>query len=201
MYLMAQMREVVMEEWISRSNPVKQLILSAACAVAGLMLVAGFREFAAWGSNAGAGFLLGLLLLLIGIPGLLLSGKQTVTVDPKTKRITIEDSNRFGTKKRLIRFGEVEAVSVGYLGKRSNFVTWYYLVLKLRSGEEYPLLPPGRFYEGGSDRSVVSGWKERLQVYLDDTGRRDGPEGSASIADHPSRDLQSQFRTDRQPRL
>jgi hypothetical protein len=55
---------------------------------------------------------------------------------------------------------------LGYLGKRSNFVTWYYLVLKLRSGEEYPLFSPGRFFKGGSDRSTVAGWRQRLEGYL-----------------------------------
>jgi hypothetical protein len=44
------------------------------------------------GSNAMAGFLLGVLLLFIGVAGFLLSGKQTVVVDPKSRRITIEDT-------------------------------------------------------------------------------------------------------------
>jgi hypothetical protein len=43
----------------------------------------------------------------------------------------------------------------------------YYLVLKLRNGEEYPLFAPGRFFQGASDRSVVEGWRRRLEDYLE----------------------------------
>lgn len=155
-----------MEAWISQSNSGKQTMLSAACALAGLVLVIGFRNFNGFNSNATAGFFLGMLLLLIGVAGFLLSGTQTIVVDPKTRRITVEDANRFGTKKRLIPFSNIVEVGIGYLGKKSNYVTWYYLVLKLRDGKEYPLFSPGRFFEGGSDRSVVAGWKQRLEGYL-----------------------------------
>jgi hypothetical protein len=158
--------ETVMELWKSQSNPGRQMVALVACIVVGLVLVVGFRGFSGFGTNAGAGFLLGLLLLLIGVAGYLVSGRQTVIVDPRTRRITIEDSNRFGTKKRSIPFSDVVGIGIGYLGKRSNYVTWYYLVLTLRSGEEYPLFAPGRFYEGGSDRSTVTGWKHRLEEYL-----------------------------------
>ncbi|MHB1011385.1 MAG: hypothetical protein ACYC37_00540 [Desulfobacteria bacterium] len=155
-----------MEIWISQSNPGKQTMLSIGCAIVGLLLVIGFRNFSGSDGNTLAGFLSGMLLLLIGVLGILLSGKQTVTVNPKTRSITVEDSNRFWTKKRLIPFSAVVGVSIGYLGKRSNFVSWYFLVLKLRGGEEYSLFPPGRFFEGGSERSTVASWKERLEAYF-----------------------------------
>ncbi|MDA8169269.1 MAG: hypothetical protein M0Z59_06160 [Nitrospiraceae bacterium] len=155
-----------MDLWKSRSNSGKQTALSVACVAVGLVLVIGFRNFEGVGSNAGAGFLLGLLVLFIGVPGLLMRGKQTVLVNPGTRQITIEDSNRFRTKKRTIPFSDIVSVSIGYLGKKSNNVTWYYLVLKLRSGEDYPLFAPGRFFEGASDRSIVMSWKQRLETYL-----------------------------------
>jgi hypothetical protein len=155
-----------MDVWTSQSNPTKQTVTSIACAVVGLVLVVGFRGFQGFGTNAMAGFLLGMLLLFIGVAGLLVSGKQTVVVDPQGRCITIEDSNRFRTKKRSIPFGDIVSVGMGYLGKKSNYVTWYYLVLKLRSGEDYTLFAPGRFFPGGSDRSTVMGWKERLEGYL-----------------------------------
>jgi hypothetical protein len=155
-----------MDVWKSQSNPGKQTMLLVACTMVGLVLVIGFRDFSGFGSNSMAGFLLGLLLLLIGVAGFLVNGKQIVVVDPKTRRITVEDSNRFRTKRRSILFSDVVGISIGYLGKKSNYVTWYYLVLKLRSGEEYPLFAPGRFFEGGSDRSTVAGWKQRLEEYI-----------------------------------
>ncbi len=155
-----------MDQWKSESNPVNQTILSLACAAVGLLMMIGFRDFGNLGTNGKAGFLLGLLLLLIGIPGFLLSGRQTVAIDPGTRRIIIRDSNRFHTKTRTILFTDIVGVSIGYLGTKSNFVTCYYLVLKLRSGEDYPLFAPGRFFEGASDKSVVTGWKRRLEEYL-----------------------------------
>lgn len=155
-----------MDLWTSQSNSGKQILLSVACAAVGLILVIGFRDFRGSGTNAMAGFLVGVLLLLIGVAGFLVSGKQTVVVDPKARRITIEDSNRLRPKKRSIPFSDIAGISIGYLGKRSNHVAWYYLVLRLRSGEEYPLFAPGRFFEGGSDKSIVTSWKQRLEKYL-----------------------------------
>lgn len=149
-----------------QSNPVKQDLLSLGSSIVGLALVIGFRHFSTAGSNDKAGFLLGVLLLIIGIAGFLTGGKQTVVIDPGKRRITVEDANRLGTKKRSIPFADITGVGIGYLGKRSNFVNWYYLQLELRSGEMYSLFPPGRFFEGGSDRSAVEGWKRRLQQYL-----------------------------------
>jgi hypothetical protein len=155
-----------MDVWTSQSNPGKQTMLSVVCAVVGLVLAIGFRNFSGFSTNVQAGFFLGVLLLLIGVVGFLVSGKQTVVIDPKARRITIEESNRFGTKKRIILFSDVIGVSIGYLGKRSNFVTWYYLVLGLKNGENYPLFSPGRYFEGGSDRAIVTSWKKRLEDYL-----------------------------------
>lgn len=52
------------------------------------------------------------------------------------------------------------------MGSRKNHVNWYYLALKLRSGGDYNLFTPGRFYEGGSDRPTVEGWKYRLEQLI-----------------------------------
>ena len=110
---------------------------------------------------------MGLLLLLTGVGGFLVSGKQTVIVDPKTRLITIEDSNRFHTKRRSIPFSKVVGISIGYLGKGSNYVTWYYLVLKLRNGKDYQLFAPGPFFAGASDRGTVEGWRRRRMPHTE----------------------------------
>jgi hypothetical protein len=155
-----------MDAWTSRSNTGSQTALSVACAAAGLALMIGFRDFGGLGSNAAAGFFLGVMLLLLGAAGFLASGTQTVVVDPGARRITIVDSGRFGTKRKVIPFSSITDVGIGSLGKTSSYVRWYYLVLTLRTGGEYPLFAPGRFYEGGSDRPTVAGWKQRLEEYL-----------------------------------
>lgn len=98
-----------MDTWKITSNPVKQTILTWAIVAAGLILAYGFRDFDSSGlSNSLAGFLLGVLLLIIGIPGLFMIGKQEITVDPKARRILIEDTSRFGKKSRAILFEEVD---------------------------------------------------------------------------------------------
>jgi len=156
-----------MDTWKSESRPGKQTTLSFVCIAIGAALAIGFRNFSGPGmTNSPAEFLLGLLLLFIGIWGLLVSGRQTIVIDPKARCITIEDISRFRTKKRLILFNDIDDIKIGYVGKRSNFVTCYYLIAKLRSGEEYPLFSAGRFYEGASDRTVVESWRQRLGDYL-----------------------------------
>jgi hypothetical protein len=152
-----------MESWITQSNPGKQAAAAFGCIFVGLSMVVAFRNFNYAGSNTMAGFFLGILLLLIGAVGLLVSGKQKVVVDPGARLIIIEDTNIFRTKKRTIPFADIRDIDIGFLGKKSNYITWYSLMLKLRNGEEYPLFAPGRFYSGGTDRSRVEGWKQRLE--------------------------------------
>jgi hypothetical protein len=156
-----------MEQWRSESSPGKQTAAAIGCTVVGVVLAYGFRDFTGPGmSNTLAGFLLGILLLVIGAAGLVMRGTQSVVVDPRMREITIEDKNCFGTKKRKIRFIEITGTGVGFLGKESNRVTFYYVLLKLRSGDEYPLFAPGRFYKGATDRHVVEGWRERLETCM-----------------------------------
>lgn len=152
-----------MDPWKFASNSGKQTALAWACVAAGLILVIGFRDFSGSGlTNSLAGFLLGLLLMSVGIAASVVNGKQTILVEPGSRRIVIEDTNRFATETRLIAFDDIVHISIGYLGKKSNFVTWYYLTLKLGNGEEYPLFAPGRFYQGGSKRSVMEGRRRQL---------------------------------------
>jgi len=150
--------------WTAQSQPGKQTLAAGFCAVTGLVLLYAFRHFS--NLDTKAGFLLGLLLLVIGVWGLRISGTQTITIDPKTRRITIQDKHRLGSKLRTIRFDEITRVGIGYMGKPSNFVQWYYLILTLRSGERYGLFSPGRFYDGASARCNVEAWRDRLEAYL-----------------------------------
>lgn len=155
--------------WISQSSPAKQTALAVLCMVVGLVLAwaSGPGGSAAAGmTNAKAAFYLGILLVFIGALGFLGRGKQTVVVDDAARSITVEDVTCLGSRRRSIAFGEVAGVSIGYLGKKSSYVSCYYLVLRLRSGEKYSLFAPGRFYSGSSDRSVVEGWRLRLESCL-----------------------------------
>ena len=85
-----------------------------------------------------------------------------MTSHPRRRLIVVEEQGLSGRRTRQIHFDEITDIGIGYLGKKSNFVTWYYLILNLKSGENYPLFQPGRFYEGGSERGVVKQWRDRL---------------------------------------
>jgi hypothetical protein len=159
-----------MDSWKFESNPGKQTALSLACIAVGLILAIGFRHFDGSGmTNSLAGFLCGLLLLLIGVSAFLVSGKETIVVDTQMRRIVVEDKNKFGIKRKLIRFSDIIDTGIGYSGKKSSWINFYYIILKLRSGEEYPLFSPGRFHDGGSDRSIMESRRQRLENCIKQT--------------------------------
>jgi hypothetical protein len=156
-----------MEQWTSESNPGLQMTSSLACLVVGLILAYSCRDLGDFAiSNTFAGFLLGILLWIIGMAGILTVGKQKITIDPKERRILVENSSPFGKKERMILFSDINHIGVSYLGKESNLVTFYSLLLTLRNGEEYTLFAPGRFYKGSRDRNIVEGWRSRLGGYI-----------------------------------
>ena len=166
-----------MDTWVSRNNPRLQTAVAAGCSAAGVWLVVAARDGVTWAwSDATAGFLLGVLLLVCGVAAFLSGGRESVTVDPHSRSITVEDAGGFSGRKRRIAFDEVEDIGIGYLGRASNFVRFYYLLLRLKSGEDYALFAPGRFYPGASDRTIVEGWRLRLQGMIDG----DAPQSSAS---------------------
>jgi hypothetical protein len=149
-------------------------VLSWAIIVVGLILMYGFRNFDGSGfTNSLAGFLLGVLLLVIGVPAILMVGKQTITVDPNARQITVEDNSRFGVKQKIIPFNEIVDLRVSRLGNRTEGSVSYYVSLKLTSGKNYPLFFPA-YYDGRWDRSVAESRCSRLADYL---GR---PTGSGS---------------------
>jgi hypothetical protein len=154
-----------MQTWVSHSSFFKQTALAIGSMVIGLVLMAGFRHFQGNGDML-AGFLLGVLLLVIGLAGLVVAGTQTVTVDPVLRRIVVDDRRLIGAGTREIAFAEISDISIGYQGKKSNFIQTYYLVLKLTSGGDYPLFAPGRFYAGAGNRATVEGWRRRLREYI-----------------------------------
>lgn len=156
-----------MDTWKFQNNPGKQALVSLACIVAGTILIIASRHLISFEmTNNLAGFLLGIMLLSIGIFSFLARGKQTIIVDPKSCRIVIEDTSRFRAKKRLIPFSDIVDTGIGYLGRKSSHVTFYYIILKLKNGEEYPLFSPGLFFEGGSDRTVMESRRHCLEQYL-----------------------------------
>jgi hypothetical protein len=88
-----------MNNWTIQSNPVKQAVLTVIIIILGVLLMYGFRNFDSTGfTNSLAGFLLGVLLLVIGFPDLVTIGKETITVLPKERKILIVNKNLFRKK-------------------------------------------------------------------------------------------------------
>jgi len=152
------------EPWISHSQPGKQVLLAWGCGMVGGLLLYASSPFNT--ANSKAAFLLGLLLLGLGVWGLLNGGAQTIVIAPQKRHITVTDETRLGRKERVIRFDDITQVGIGYLGKRSSFVQWYSLSLLLRNGQRYTLFAPGRFYEGSNNEATVEAWRDRLETYL-----------------------------------
>lgn len=152
--------------WKIESNPGKQLALNIAVCGVGVLLIVLCRHAIGHGfTNEMAGLLLGVLLLGLGVMSLVVSGKQTITVDPGLRRILIEDVNIFGIKSRELAFKEIIDARVSQLGHRSDGAITYYVSLKLITGKTYPLFFPA-YYEGRWDRAVAESRCRRLQEYL-----------------------------------
>ncbi len=156
----------MLEIWRIESSPQKQAALSVVVILIGLVLAYGFRNFDASGmTNSLAGFLLGILLLIIGIPGLVTGGKETITIDQRSHTILIENKNRFRKKQKWIAFHEIEGASVTKIGSSSSRTFTYYILLKLKSGKSFPLFYPA-YYDGRWSREVAESRLERLKGYL-----------------------------------
>ena len=97
-----------MEIWKIESNPIKQMLMSCLISIVGLVFVIGLRNANIHASsNTMAGYLLGWLLIVIGIASILAFSKQYITVDPEKRNITIEDINILGNKVVNLSFDEI----------------------------------------------------------------------------------------------
>lgn len=155
-----------MDIWETRSNNQQQTMISLACLVLGAVLLVALHDYGASGSNSHAGFLLGVVLLGLGLATLLAGGSQTVQVDMHKREIRVLDQRITGSKSRTIAFDEVQGIEVGCLQTRSKHALRYFLQLQLASGESYALFSPERSYPVAANPAVVAGWKTRLQAML-----------------------------------
>jgi hypothetical protein len=157
---------MMMNDWKIESNPVKQIALMIGCILVGLMLSIGFSDFdASEFSNSLAGFLLGVLLLIIGSYGLLENNRRTVTVNPKSRRIVIEDRSRFKQNRNTIAFEQVADVYVDEMGDTEGGSISYDVVLKLNNGKTISLFRAAIF-DGLYDKNIMQNRCRQLQQYL-----------------------------------
>jgi hypothetical protein len=150
------------QPWVTRTNAGVQGLATAAMLLLGAALAYGFRHFerGVW-SGMLAGFLLGLLLLLVGIANLVMGGSQCITVDPRRRCITVTGTSRWSRSCRRIGFDEIADVSVGELGDREGGSVSYHVVLRLKSSKTIPLFVA--FFDGQWDQRVAEQRCQRLR--------------------------------------
>ncbi len=155
-----------MDIWETRSNNRQQIVISAVCLIAGVVLTVAMRDYGLSGSNRHAGFLFGVVLLGLGLATLLAGGSQTVQVDADSREIRVLDRRLIGSRTKIVAFEQVQRVEVACLQTRSKHALRYFLQLQLVSGEAYPLFSPEKAYPMAADPAVVARWKGRLELML-----------------------------------
>jgi hypothetical protein len=147
--------------WKTESNGLTQRAASVAAVAVGAALAIGFRNVEGPGLvNSRAGFLLGLLLLAVGLGVLLFAEKEAVTVDTNTRRIVIERMSRFRKKTKEIRFEDVADAYVGEIGDREGGSILYHVVVKLKTGKEVALFKG--FFDGARSKPAMEARCDRL---------------------------------------
>lgn len=155
-----------MQPWETRSDHRQQTMLSLGSLAIGALLVIGLHDAGASGSTGQAGFLLGVILLALGLATGAAGGRQTVRIDASAREIRIDDRGLTGTRSRTIGFGDIRTVQLACLQTRTRHALRYFLQLDLASGEQYALFSPERSYPAAVDPAVVGGWKTRLEALL-----------------------------------
>lgn len=155
-----------MDIWETRSNNRQQLMISAICLIVGVVLTVALRDYGPSGSNRQAGFLLGVVLLGLGLATLFAGGTQTVQVDAHAREIRILDRRLIGKRTHTVAFEQVQRVEVACLQTRSQHALRYFLQLQLISGDAFALFSPEKAYPLAADPAVVAGWKRRLERML-----------------------------------
>lgn len=153
-----------MDTWKIESNRNRQTALLLIVASVGLSLTLKL-SVVGHGAAQTTGFMLGLLLMLLGAAGLYMSTTRAVVVDPNSGLISIEDTNRVGQRKRSIRFNDVADVSVGQCGNREDGSVAYDVMLKLKSGKTVSLFT-GAVFDGRHDQAVMAERCRRIGQYL-----------------------------------
>ena len=129
-----------MEIWKSENEIKNQVLLSSVISIVGLILI--FFASNSDSDNGCTGFFLGVLLFVLGLIGALFVSKQIVSIDSDARLILIEEKGLLVTRRHQIDFDEIADVLIGYIGKKTNMVEFYYLILKLKNGQEIPVFKP-----------------------------------------------------------
>jgi hypothetical protein len=152
-----------MNTWKIESNRNKQTAMMLGLTAVGLVLT--IKLTVGHGASETAGFLLGLLMMVLGAVGLYMGTTRAVVVDPKSRLISIEDTNRIGQRKRSIPFKDVADAYVDKSGDRDSGSIAYDVMLKLRSGKTVALFA-GAVFDGRHDQAVMAERCRLIGQYL-----------------------------------
>ena len=100
--------------------------------------------------------------------GIICPYQKTIVFDRGKPQIVIEEMTRKGASKQIIPFQEIAGSLMGYFGKPSNCANFHFTRLRFRSGEQYILFAPGRFYDGCSNRQIMEARKEQLELWIEE---------------------------------
>lgn len=111
-----------------------------------------------------AALMLGGMLALIGSVMLIFGGNEVIILEPRSRRIRIENKSIFGRQTKEINFSEITGVQLGELGDNEGGTVRYYVALILNTKEEVALFLG--FYEGACDKQTMEARCNKLRDYL-----------------------------------
>ncbi len=140
-----------------RSQPRRNAALSGISVAVGALLVYFGRHHA--DTNAWAGYLLGWLMLLLGLAALLVNESRQLELDTRRRLLVLDVRRRLGGNRRVtIPFSQITSVDVSTFGSRSDGSVYYDLVVRTLDGRSVYLMG-GCAFEGRMNRDYM----ERLR--------------------------------------
>ena len=148
---------------VLQSKAGQTLLLAALCAIVGLVLLVGFRDYAQVNSNQFAGFMLGMLLFCLGVAGLAVRESRRIELDKGRRELILEVTRRMGGNRRIVvPFAQIEGFGIGLQGKPGSATRYYDLTVKTRNGEEIHLMG-GCVFEGRMDRAWIDNLRRQFE--------------------------------------
>lgn len=110
-----------------------------------------------------AGFLLGWLLLLLGLAALLVRETREIELDTRRRLLVLDVRRRVGGERRqVVPFADIVSVGLGAMGSRSEGSVYYDLVVHTRDGKALYLMG-GCAFEGRMHRDRMEALREAFE--------------------------------------
>lgn len=143
-----------------RSQPHFNVALGVISTAAGLALVYLGRHHA--DTNTWAGFLLGWLMLLLGLAGLLVHESRLIELDTRRRMLVLDVRRRMGDSRRVaIPFSHIVDIDISFLGTHGEGSVYYDLVVRTREGKSVHLMG-GCVFEGRMNRDHMERLRDQI---------------------------------------